>query len=288
MDSWPNFFIVGAPRCGTTSLYEYLKQTLDVFMCPVKEPNYFNVSVNPKLQISKPIRDKKKYLNLFNNVKDEIAIGEASPTYLWDPKAPKLIHNVVPDARIIMILRDPVERAFSNYLFLLGIGGIKSSFSEAIKNALDAPNDFSGRIIESGLYYEQVKRYVEIFGTKQNKIIIFEEFIKETRKSVKEVLEFLGIKHPPPNSIDDVYNPFILPRGAVGKFIVRNRVLRKLGKTIIPTQTLSSFKNILTKEYPRPVFLEKDRKLLQKIYHEDVNKLQKFLGRTLPWLVIKN
>ena len=125
---WPNFFIVGAPRSGTTSLYEYLKEVPEVFMSPVKEPNFFNLSVENDLFLSKPIREKKKYLDLFKNVKDEKAIGEASPTYLWDPKTPKLIHEIIPDAKIIISLRDPVERTFSHYLMYFRNGIMKDSF----------------------------------------------------------------------------------------------------------------------------------------------------------------
>ena len=148
-------------------------------MSPIKEPNYFCVSVNPNIKLSQMFRDKKKYLNLFKNVKDEIAIGEASVPYLWDPKAPLLIHEAVPDARIIMILRDPVERALSHYLLLAGLGSENLSFSDAIRKAIKAKPDYSGRIIETGLYFEQVKRYEKIFGLDQIKIIIFEEFVAE-------------------------------------------------------------------------------------------------------------
>ena len=116
---WPNFFIVGAPRSGTTFLYHYLNQISGIFMCPVKEPNYFAASINPKRKLIKPIRSKEKYLKLFENVENETAIGEASPTYLWDPQAPKLIHEKIPNAKFIFILRNPIERAFSHYLFLL-------------------------------------------------------------------------------------------------------------------------------------------------------------------------
>jgi len=101
-EQWPNFFIVGAPRCGTSSLYDYLKHTKGIFMSTREEPNYFSVTVNPDLIFLGKITDKKEYLNLFNDVKDEIAIGEASPSYLWDPQAPKLIHDVL----IIIFLCD--------------------------------------------------------------------------------------------------------------------------------------------------------------------------------------
>ena len=113
MERWPNFFIVGAPKAGTTSLHEYLSNIPGIFMSAEKEPNYFSMTVISKDdQSANPIRDKKKYLELFKNAKDEKIIGESSPNYLSDPEAPNLIHQVSPDAKILISLRDPVEQAF--------------------------------------------------------------------------------------------------------------------------------------------------------------------------------
>ena len=123
---------VGAPKSGTTSLFAYLKTVPDIFMPEIKEPNYFSIVNVPKDSHSKPIRDKKKYLELFKKVKDEKIIGEASVSYLSDPKAPKLIHKEVPDAHIIIIIRDPIERAYSHYFNKVRSNIEKKSFHEAI------------------------------------------------------------------------------------------------------------------------------------------------------------
>jgi len=136
MEVWPNFFIVGAPRAGTTSLYFYLKQVPEVYLSPVKEPNYFSVKIIPDDHYLLPIRNKKNYLKLFEKVKDEKAIGEASPSYLEDPETPYLISQDVSDARIIAILRDPVERAFSHYLMMVSQGFEKLSFRKALDDLL--------------------------------------------------------------------------------------------------------------------------------------------------------
>ena len=158
---WPNFFIVGAPRAGTTSLYQYLKETSGVYMSPRKEPNYFT-SINPSSLSSPPIKDEKKYLKLFSKVKYEKAIGEASPNYLRDPKSPELIHNAVPNSKIIIILRDPVERAYSSYLLRLS-SGKTYSFSQAIKQAIEPDDDYKTRIINGGIYFESIQRFQKIF-----------------------------------------------------------------------------------------------------------------------------
>jgi len=256
-------------------------------MSPVKEPNYFSISVNPETFLSKPIRDKTKYLNLFKDVKNEIAVGEASPSYLWDPKAPELIHEVVPDARIIIMLRDPIERAFSHYLLFLGLGTEKSTFSEAIKNALKAKHDYSGRLIEAGLYAQQIKRYLEIFGSDKIKIIIFEEFFLDTTNSFKQVLEFLGLKSNPPDSMNEIHMRFSIPRGKLAELIVRNQAIRKMGKIIPRTIVPASLKSIFTKKTPKPKIPLDDRKFLEEFYRDDVKNLQKILGRSLPWQIPK-
>lgn len=283
MSKWPNFFIVGAPRSGTTSLYRYLEQITEVFMPTTKEPNFFNPTVNLDSLLSKPIRDEKKYLNLFKDVKNHIAIGEASSTYLWDPKTPELIHKVSPNARIIIILRDPIERAISEYQFLVGLGSIKKPFTEFVRNANKTLNYSNRGIIETGLYYEQVKRYLDVFGSKQVKIMIFEEFAQDTFNAVKNVLEFLGIKNTEPKNVEQVYNPVITPRGKLASILIRNPVLRKVGKTILPRKTARSLRDVLTEKAEKPTVLDHDRKFLCDFYRKDVENLKQLLNHPLPW-----
>ncbi|MEX0656428.1 MAG: sulfotransferase domain-containing protein, partial [Nitrosopumilaceae archaeon] len=123
---WPNFFIVGADKAGTSSLYAYLMNIPGIFMSRYKEPNYFSTMTFGDNHDLRPIRDKKKYLELFKNVKNEKIVGEASPSYLGDKEAPKLIHKVSPEAKILICLRDPVERVYSHYLMLDRLGDMKS------------------------------------------------------------------------------------------------------------------------------------------------------------------
>ena len=105
MKNWPNFFIIGAPKAGTSSLYNHLKEIPGIYMSPVKEPNYFSRSNVPDNSIYRPIRDKEEYLNLFEKVKDEKIVGDASTKYLTDVHAYELIHQVSPQARILISLR---------------------------------------------------------------------------------------------------------------------------------------------------------------------------------------
>src|ERR1700751_3282597 len=145
----PNFFIVGTGKAGTTSLYHYLKQHPQIYMSPIKEPCYFASEIRlenfgpellamatrdaPALRnyLDGPMREKRfggivtcweDYLRLFRQAQAEKGIGEASVCYLWSKTAARNIAAQIPDARILMILRDPAERAFSQYLPLLTNG----------------------------------------------------------------------------------------------------------------------------------------------------------------------
>ncbi len=175
MQSWPNFFIVGAPRCGTTSLYEYLKSVPEIFMSPMKEPGYFSATNIPENSRLRPIRKKENYLKLFEKANGQKIIGEASPRYLFDPDAPKLIKEVSPEARILISLRDPVDRVFSHYLFHQHL--VLPTFREQIDTEIEnqEKNDKPlHRIIDCSYYSENVKKYFEIFGRDQVLVIIFE------------------------------------------------------------------------------------------------------------------
>src|SRR5258708_108403 len=160
----PNFFIVGAPKAGTTSLYYYLGQHPDVYMSPVKEPNYFAEEIrlcnigaqwqdwaqreNDSLQqyLLGPMQEKRfggivsnwtDYLKLFQNVNGEKAIGEASVCYLWSRTAARNIASTTPNAKIIMVLRNPVDRAFSQYKQAVASGLIGKSFREQVRKSLN-------------------------------------------------------------------------------------------------------------------------------------------------------
>jgi len=288
MERWPNFFIIGAPRSGTTLLHNYLKQIPGIFMSSVKEPSYFAISINPKQKLTKPIHDKKKYLKLFEKAKYDDAVGESTPSYLWDPQAAKLIHQVVPDAKIIMILRNPVERAYSHYLQGIGFGYETLPLQEAMKKSLNSPNDYSNRITAAGFYSEQVKRYLNIFKKEQLKIFIFEEFIQDLEKSVGEILDFLVVHSEIPSSLKMVQNPVDISLGRFSKFLIRNKALRTIVRELVPYERSLEIRKIFSKKTEKPPLSDDDKKFLEDIYRQDVKKLQQILSRNLPWPVAKN
>jgi len=280
MERWPNFFIVGAPKAGTTSLYAYLKDIPGIYMSPVKEPKFFNESyINPGLPEKKRL-DKKKYLSLFNGVEDEKFLGDASPSYLVDPKTPERIHNVSPDAKILISLRDPVERLFSSYLMLIRNGKYKRPFREEIENSIKNRPTW----VDRGTYFERVKRFLDVFGSEQVKIFIFEEWIKNPKNTVREILQFLGINYEIDHIIEDVYNPFSVSRGSAATSILSSAKIKRFGEKFFSPSTRRILRDkILTIKPEKPKMEKKDRDFLIDFYKDDVKKLENFLGRKLPW-----
>jgi len=209
-EMWPTFFIVGTMRGGTTSLYEYLKSCPGVFMSRKKEPGYFSGEFEKRPRIEK----QSEYLQLFRGSAGSIAIGEATVSYLVDPEAPENIYSVVPDAKIIVVLRNPADRAFSHWHFNTVRGRVAGrnetlSFRKAIEAELaDQSRKFFGisrLYLELGYYAKQVSRYLNRFTKNQVKVVIFEEFIKDTNSVMQDVLSFLDVE-PVDISNRQIYN----------------------------------------------------------------------------------
>jgi len=284
--NWPNFFIVGAPKTGTSSLYNHLKEIPGIYMSPVKEPNYFSRSNVPDNSIYRPIRDKEEYLNLFEKVKDEKIVGDASTKYLTDVHAYELIHQVSPQARILISLRDPVDRTFSQYLMNVQMGRWTQSFHERLQMELEHPVNKSERHLQiyEGMYSESVKRYLEVFGPQQVKIIIFEEWIRNTKDTIEEILRFLGLNNSVTNFKNTVQNQFIGLPGPVAQRIISNSLVAKIAKIMLPSSSRIFLRNkFLLKQQPKPKMRKEDREVLVKFFYNDVMKLQKILERKLPW-----
>lgn len=281
---WPNFFIVGATRCGTSSLYEYLNKTSGIFMSEIKEPAFFSISITRR----KPVDDEDEYLKLFQNSKIDQPIGEASTRYFIDPKSPLLIKQKIPQAKIIILLRDPVERAFSSYLYYLRREN-PQSFHDVMKKSMET--DLSGDyllclVIKGGLYYESVKKYIDVFGSDSVKILFYEEFFSDIENNFKDLLRFLEIESKPPEIINKIYNEYKKPKNKTSKLILTiDDIFWKTGFksifTFLPDRKNLENKHLKSGEKPKMSKNEKHE--LIKFYANDVKNLQVLLGRDLPW-----
>jgi hypothetical protein len=197
----PNFFICGAARSGTTSMWEYLRQHPDIFMPPVfehKEPSFFCDSYG--------VGDWDAYLSLFAEAGKRKRVGEASGPYLTSPESPGRIKKVINDPRIVILLRNPAERAWSLFKWMHENGYEKiTSFPEALeaeeKERFNNPRFLQDHgqyypnflYFRSGLYHDQVKRFFDTFGREPVRLLLFEEMTRDPLAAVRGLFEFLGV-----------------------------------------------------------------------------------------------
>lgn len=206
MSVTPNFFLVGAPKCGTTAMYNYLAAHPDIFMPRTKEPTFFAQDLDEGKRGDDRlfIRDLDHYLALFSDWRGEPRVGEGSVWYLYSRIAAGQIKQFAPDARIIIMLRDPVEMTYSLHAHRLARGAEElESFEEALRIETDRAQ---GRrfpkhayVLKGLLYTEvakyasQVERYLNIFGQDRVLVVIFEEFIADPGSAYRQVCEFLEV-----------------------------------------------------------------------------------------------
>ena len=301
----PNFFVLGAAKCATTSLYMYLDNHPQIYMSPVKEPNFFACE-NQQLDYqglgyeknikSQTITDYSSYLSLFQSVRQEKAIGEASWSSLYYPQASKRIKHYFPDAKFIVILRNPIERAFSHHQYLLQHHreNIKS-FSQAIaleNERIQQKYWADWHYIKLGFYSNQLKKYFSIFEREQFKIIYFERFKSNRIATLKEIFDFLNVDNiaiEDSKLVQKKHNQTMLPRiSFVNSFIERanyNGRLQYILKKTIPKQWHNTLKKqgdrIYNLNLYKPVLSKAMRQHLKEIYLNEIQALENLLGSSL-------
>ena len=257
-------------------------------MSPLKEPNFFLQEVGPLYGNILHFKKEKEYLSLFRPKKNVSAVGESSVSYLYDSQAPSRIHDKVPDARILILLRDPIERAYSQFLHHLHFGFDSTfDFFEAVKSDYNKEKKGIGYAylyVESGMYSGQVQRYLELFGRANVKILIYEdEFVSNTQKTVQEVVSFLGLNSAVTDEVvSGVYNTssdsasgmFLTPRDRaipnlyhLVKFMRRNNLFVT---NVTSPITSALWKKFLIKKQRKPSLSEEAFRFLNDIYKDDV------------------
>lgn len=202
MSKPPHFLIVGAPKAGTTSLYRYLQQHPQIFMPENKEPRFFCGYATDVFEFGNKcfhaeiVSTKADYLALFQGAPAGAISGEASTDYLSCPQAANRIHAWNPSAKIIIMLRNPVDRAYSEYQHSITAKFQKNNFWESLcleEERIEQHYDPIFWHVRRGLYFEAVKEYIEVFGKDRVRIVFFEEFANSTASVVASLFEFIGV-----------------------------------------------------------------------------------------------
>lgn len=285
-----DFFVVGAARSGTTSIYNYLSQHPQVFLPNVKECNYFSdvesmdqeVYIDPELGKQyhmKIINSNTVYESLFKNAESEKLKGEVSPSYLWDRSSAKKISEHNKNAKIIISLRNPIYRAYSHYLMHYNTGYEKEkSFEDAIKAEKISIWGGGNLYLEMGLYYEQVKRYFEFFDPKNIKILIYEEWVKDIDEYINQIYNFLDLDEFHDFDLNKKHNKTIaIKNRKVINFFRQNGIKKALNKVLSDDVKDKIKINFFSKEGNLETLNEQTVKNLKKYFIADVEKLEKLI-----------
>ncbi len=291
----PDFFIVGAAKSGTTSMYEYLRQHPDIYMPATKWINYFNTD----LESPGNCRDRDEYLSFFAGAGHEKRVGEASESYLYSKQAAHGIHAACPQADIIIMLRNPVDMLHSLHSQLLfsHVEDIED-FGEALaaetqrKNGQQMPA--AAHHPPQWLFYretarlaEQVQRYLETFGPDHVHFIVFEDFATDPHGTYRDTLQFLNVD--PKFAVDfKVYNANTTVRSRGLDRMIREPPMpvKRLVTALLPSPTLRKrvtqrLSVLNVKRTPRAALAVELRAQLQQEFQPEVERLGRIIGRDL-------
>lgn len=292
----PNFLIIGAQKAGTTSLYHYLNQHPQIYMSSIKEPHFFTLEgedydfngPNGKLQLNPEfITTLDAYQRLFEGVTHETAIGEASPSYLYSSKAPERIQHHIPDVKLIVILRNPIDRAYSSFLHCIR-GGYEPlrDFEQALQQEEERIRNNWGRrwhYKAHGFYGVQLKRYFERFDRNQIQVYLYEDLCNNSTGLVQDIFKFLQLDETVTPNISTKHNVSEM-KGNKFFYTLQQGLspFKNIIKPLIPEQLRGSFRK---QALIKPPFPPKLRQELIELYREDILHLQNLINRDLSqWL----
>lgn len=291
----PNFLIIGSAKSGTTSLADYISQHPEVFMSSIKEPHYFTFS-DEDVKFNGPgdhivhrsiVTDLNIYTQLFKGVTDEIAIGEASTTYLSIPKAAYKIKAVVPNAQLIAILRNPVDKAYSSYLHLRRDG------RESIKNFESALQEEEKRIEQNwgylwryktmGFYYDHLRRYFDLFHKEQIKIYLYEDFCNDPQTVIADIFSHIGVNPEFKPCMQIHSNVSGIPQNRMlHQFLHTKNPIRSIFGQIVPDKIRKKIRKYNMK---KPKLSPNIQAILKDEYRSDILKVQDLINQDLSsWI----
>lgn len=313
----PNFFVIGVVKGGTTSLYHYLAQHPQVYLPPVKETNHFaaadireedflpeyatDVRIDLDAYIKRGMPEQvhiahvnraDHYAALFSRVNGEKAVGEISNSYMVCPSAAAAIHTFNPEAKAIAVLRNPVSRAWSQYLMNLREAKTRSPHfvDEVFSDAESAVTGWGAnhQYLELGKYAEQLKRFIDLFGRDRVKAVFFEEYKAAPQKTMAELCSFLEIDPDFAFDFSTESNKASLPRNAALNSLLVKSGAVKFAKGMTPKRLRSKLAGVLYSDKNIPEIRPEDRKVLRDFYADEVAALSRLLKTDKPYTLWKD
>lgn len=292
----PNLLIVGAAKCGTTSLHNYLNQHPDIFMCSPKEPHFLINKEIGKQRIHKGIIDFEDYMSLFYE-KDHLKYrGESSVMYLSFPEISikNIKHYLHDDVKIIIMLRNPVERAYSGYQHVKRYNMMENlSFEDALEIGEERYHNIknltpASRYLELGNYYNQVKLFKESFGNIH--VVIYDDYKTDFNGELNKIFDYLKLVRVRINAEQrHMVGGWEWKNVGIKKIMMQQNLLKVFLRLIIPIKSLRKYIRLkLQKSNTKPVEIinPETEKWLKEYYKQDIAKLSVLLNRDLnDWTI---
>lgn len=290
---WPNLFVAGPPRTATTSLHRYLGQHPEIHMAPVKEPEYFGSAWDRNEDDPEQMAAKTEaYRALFEGAAEPVR-GEVSISYLINPRTPeRILDRCGPEVRVVIPLRDPIERAHSHWLFNRREHGEDRAFDRAVRDDLDGPGydetrSVRGHYVRLGCYRDPVRRYRDVLGPDRVRVVLFEDLRSDLVGFLKEIAAFLDVDPAPMERFEQAhrYKQYGVPRNAVAAWLRESPTVKAVARAVLPRDVRDWLGNEALLSNPsKPPVPDRTRELLEGIYEPDVTGLEELLDRDLPEL----
>ncbi|CCQ73108.1 sulfotransferase [Magnetospira sp. QH-2] len=270
----PTFIVIGSAKCGTTSIHAYMQQHPNVCMSRNKETNFFaygdDVVKTHWSHLPHPVKTMEEYLDQFHPEEGETALGEASPIYFNAPSVPQRIMDTVPDVKLILSLRNPVDRAISGYFMHIREGAQANNFDDF---------DFRARYVAGSYYAELLQRYTSVFGLERIKIVLFEDLKRDAGAFMSDLYDYVGVDAGFSPDMSRTHNPGKVPKNeALNRFLL-NPTLRNKIAPLFPAPLRKLGKSALEMNRTRlPKFPEDLRAQLVDHCRDDVEKLRDLTG----------
>ena len=293
--SLPNFMCLGAAKSGTTTLYDILRQHSEIYIPAFKEPHFFDITEN----YNNGLQWYEK--NYFNKA-DKKIIADFTPSYFFDKNAPKRIYESLGrKMKFLVILRNPVDRAYSHYLHSKRDYHENENFEEALElevNRLKKYKDQSDYLsylrhsyVHQGLYAQMLERYLQYFSLDNFLFVHFEdELLQERDLTIKRILDFLEVDNSVLLNTDIRSNPSSKEKSKMLKKLMKKRGWwRKVIKFMVPSMQLRQIiKNRIqriniTEFKAEQLSSEVRSNLLEKYFRKDISNLERIINKKMNW-----
>ena len=293
----PSFVVVGAPKCGTTSLYHYLGQHPEVFLPARKELHYFSHdrlcanSAGPgdAHVLRSACATRSEYEGYYTGAEGFAAVGDVSPSYLYYHEAAERMHEELEQARIVMILRDPVEKAFSHYMHLVRDNREPLTFCQALEAEEERTREGWAalwRYVGGSRYAGGVEHYLRVFGEERVLVLFQEELRADPTSCLGELFRFVGVDASFRPNTDTVYHRSGRPRSRLlADLVSKPGPVSTLARVLLPPalrdRVRAAMQNLNTGQ--KDVMDDETRALLAREFRDDTRRLEALLARRLPW-----